>query len=848
MKRTAPEPVERAVGRWVWSADIPWLPDLLDDGGRSTVSGHPLHEAFGRQMAMIRAIASAAPEGSAIQLRFITTDDHPIHGDGQIRILLLGSAKRESDARNLARLVTAVLPGEFSMTARSPADTINHLREMSPRDPQLSQIAEVRRDIDTVDPFVDLDMAERDYNQPVVLPWTWSAQAMLSSLALLRDQPGTTMLGVHLEPRRTVSADLLGYLEREVVGFRQQGEGTAENPLMAAGWNAYRRWLRELPRAALHLRTFVYSNLPLASGVPEAIGVDLTRNWETLGVGSFTGTFQIAKPKSQTELLLALDLLECVAPVWAPPERPELTELLFLFEPTEASIAFRLPVTAKGGLPGVTTARLSGMPAGVVKRTTQESRRIVLGDSLSGGTYEITIEELNRHVLVAGLPGFGKTTTVQTILNQLHRDHGIPFLVIDPAKSDYEALRASCSPFRRIAFTPDSVAFNPFTVPRGSTVAAHGGRVLAAFDAALRLSEFSPGAWMILGRAIFQSYRSAGIGRAPTMRSVFAAIGDTIRRARYGRESTMDLQALLLGRIEYLVTGPLGNALLGDANTGIDWDDLLASPTVIELKAFAGPQERALVFALLMAGLVSYREANPTPEGLSHVTVLEEAHRFLGADSSNSEGIRLFADAIAELRGSGEGFIVVDQAPSMLHPSVNKFTGSKITHRLVEQDERKKMGETMLLDDRQQEDLARLPAARAAVFTSESDGPSVVNVRATTNTRIARQPPDSETLSDGGRIEALYCLGCRYMCVGIAGLAAVKSRSAEVTGLRGLSLVKRSLDLTNGHSATARCLSAHIVGARHRGQLTQMRAELDVIDSFLARSTPDTDIRKGDGT
>jgi hypothetical protein len=834
MKRIPPEPAERAVGRWVWSADIPWLPDLLDDGGRSTVSGDPLMEAFGRQMGMIRAVASAAPTGSALQLRFISSEDDAQRGDAQIHILLLGSAKRETDARQLARLVAAVLPGEFPLAARTAEDTISLLKEVTPRDPELSQIAEVRRDIDTLDPFIEMDMAEHDYNQPLLLPWVWSAQAMLSSLTLLRDQPGITMLGVHLEPRRTLSADLLGFLEREVAGFRQQAQGPAENPLMVAGYHAYRRWLRELPRAAVHLRPFVYSSVPLASGVPEAIGVDLTRNWETYGPTGYSGTFRIARPRNQNDLLLALDLLECVAPLWDTPSSPELTELMFLFEPTEASVAFRFPVTAKGGLPGVTTARLSGMPAGVVKRSTRADRRIMLGDSLAGGEYDITLEELNRHILVAGLPGFGKTTTVQSILVQLAANHGIPFLVIDPAKSDYEALRTHCPSFRRVSFGPDAVAFNPFSIPTGSTTAAHGGRVLAAFDAALRLSEFSPGAWMILGRAIFQAYRSAG-NSAPTMRSVFAAIGDTIRRARYGQLNEMDLQAMLLGRIEYLVSGPLGNALLGGPTAGVDWAELMSRPTVVELKGFAGPQERALMFALLMAGLVSYREANPTPEGLSHVTVLEEAHRFLGFDSGNSEGVRLFADAIAELRGSGEGFVVVDQAPSMLHPSVSKFTGSKITHRLVELAERQIMGATMLLDERQQEDLARLPAARAAVFTSEADGPSVVNVRAISNTRVRREPPDSQTLGMTSEIEPLYCLGCQYMCLGPAGLPAIRPRLGEINRFKGVRLVTGALELADGDEAAARCVSARLIAIRSKADLSVMRAELDIVDRYLAR-------------
>ena len=293
------------------------------------------------------------------------------------------------------------------------------------------------------------------------------------------------------------------------------------------------------------------------------------------------------------------------------------------------------------------------------------------------------------------------------------------------------------------------------------------------------------------------------------------------------------MKALLLGRIEYLATGPLGHALLGASSSGIDWADLLSRPTVIELKTFAGPQERALMFALLMAGLVSYRESHPTPDRLSHVTVLEEAHRFLSADSGNSEGVRLFADAIAELRGSGEGFIVVDQAPSMLHPSVTKFTGSKIAHRLVEPEERAAIGSSMLLDARQQEDLARLPSARAIVFTSEAEGPVVVDIVAHTNTRVERVPADGTSLGRTRSFEPLFCLGCRFMCYGEAGAASLGGHLESIRYLAGRELLERAWELSGQRPATARCLSARVAAVRHVGNIGGLRTELDAIDQHL---------------
>lgn len=793
--------------------------------------GDPVLEAYSRQQGMIRAIASAAPEGSAVQLRFTSFGE----GDdgSQIRIQLFGIATRQSDARRLARLMLAVFPGEIPLVAASAAQTAETLDQHTLANPQLTQVAEIRRDLDTVDPFLDLGLSELEYARPLLLPWAWSRQSMLGSLSLIREQPGMCGFAVHVEPRRQVSQDLIAFLETEARAYHQQDQAS-ENTLIHAGRTAYRRWLRELPRSAVHLRTFLFSSEPLAAGLAEAVGVDLTPAWVSEGQYAFAGASRVEQPRDQTELYLALDLLEGVAPSWAVPEQPELAELLFLFEPYEASIPFRLPVTPLGGLPGITTSRLSGIPSGTVRRHGSSAATVTIGENLNGGGLHITLDELNRHVLVAGLPGFGKTTTVQAIVAQVHRDHGVPFLVIDPAKADYAALRSSCPSLNRVRLTPETPAFNPFATPAGVSPLSHGGRVLAAFDSALHLSTQSPGAWMILGRAIFRAYREAPVGRAPTMRSVFAGIGETIRRARYAPESSRDISAMLLGRIEYLTAGPLGDALMAASDGGIDWESLLATPTVVELQGFSGPQERALVFSLLMAGLVSYREAHPTPGRLSHVTVLEEAHRFLGVEGGVNEGVRLFADAIAELRGSGEGFVVVDQAPSTLHPSVNKITGSKIVHRIVDAHERVLVGTAMLLDPGQQGDLARLPPARAAVFTADSEGPTVVNVTAVTETTRVPELPDADTLAPGATVDPLYCVGCGYMCTGKAGARRAVSAADELRGLGPGERVVRAYDLTGSDPAGARCISARIAGLRAGSSVDKLHGELDVIDRTLA--------------
>ena len=48
----------------------------------------------------------------------------------------------------------------------------------------------------------------------------------------------------------------------------------------------------------------------------------------------------------------------------------------------------------------------------------------------------ISLDELQRHVLICGVTGSGKTVTSFHVLRHLWRDHRVPWLVIEPVKGD----------------------------------------------------------------------------------------------------------------------------------------------------------------------------------------------------------------------------------------------------------------------------------------------------------------------------------------------------------------------------------------------------------------------------
>ena len=115
-------------------------------------------------------------------------------------------------------------------------------------------------------------------------------------------------------------------------------------------------------------------------------------------------------------------------------------------------------------------------------------------------------------------------------------------------------------------------------------------------------------------------------------------------------------------------------------------------------------------------------------ERLKHITVLEEAHNLLrrtsteqASESANLQGksVEMLANAIAEMRTYGEGFVIADQAPGLLDLSVIRNTNTKIIMRLPDRADRELVGRAANLNDDQIIELAKLPCGVAAIYQNE---------------------------------------------------------------------------------------------------------------------------------
>ncbi len=402
---------------------------------------------------------------------------------------------------------------------------------------------------------------------------------------------------------------------------------------------------------------------------------------------------------------------------------------------------------------------------------------VVLGEVLDGNrstgyTYSIERREFTKHGLIAGVTGSGKTTTVFSLLDQLYQQgRGTPFLVIEPAKTEYRALLQAtgrfpqlriytlgderCAPFR----------LNPFAFAIGDAqhrihVQTHIDFLKAVFNAAFVLYAPMP---YVLETCLHEVYVDKGWDLAgsinqrlpfaqqgnelqwpvfPTLGDLYGKVDEVVDRLGYEDRIAMDVKAGLKARIGSLRLG--GKGFMLDCRYSVPMHELVACPTILEMAPIGNEDEKAFVIGLLLTALYEHliirhqmAAAASTPggkraTGLVHLTVLEEAHRLLknvstevSTESANNRGqaVETFTNMLSEIRSYGEGVLIAEQIPTKLAPDAIKNTNLKIVHRLLAGDDREVLAATMNMSEEQSRFLTTLRAGQAIVHAEGADRP-----------------------------------------------------------------------------------------------------------------------------
>ncbi|MDD6488474.1 MAG: DUF87 domain-containing protein [Clostridia bacterium] len=351
-------------------------------------------------------------------------------------------------------------------------------------------------------------------------------------------------------------------------------------------------------------------------------------------------------------------------------------------------------------------------------------------------TVSLEMNSLASHTFITGSTGSGKSNTVYRIINQA-RKNGANFLVIEPAKGEYKNVFGNHKDVSVYGTNPDIsplLKINPFSFPKGIHILEHLDRLVEIFNVCWPMYAAMPA---VLKNAVEKSYEDCGWDLTeseniygdnlyPQFSDVARNVKAIIDSSEYDTENKGAYKGSLLTRLNSLTNGINGLIFTDDE---ISMEALFDENVIVDLSRVGSSETKSLIMGMLVLKLQEYRMLQGDMNApLKHITVLEEAHNLLKRTSTEQtsetanllgKSVEMIANAIAEMRTYGEGFIIADQSPGFLDMAAIRNTNTKIIMRLPDISDRELVGKAANLNENQITELAKLPCGVAAVYQNE---------------------------------------------------------------------------------------------------------------------------------
>lgn len=398
---------------------------------------------------------------------------------------------------------------------------------------------------------------------------------------------------------------------------------------------------------------------------------------------------------------------------------------------------------------GLPTRSVHGLPViehtefgrNVPDEAMPDEDKMNLGEIYHMGKPESADLILNRqamasHTFITGSTGTGKSNAVYHLLDEITKNGQTTFLVVEPAKGEYKNVFGNCTDVQVFGTNPREtplLRMNPFAFPENIHILEHIDRLVEIFNACWPMYAAMP---VVLKDAIERSYQKVGWdlrnsesekGVFPTFFDLLDILPGVIEESHYSKDTQSDYVGALCTRVKSLTNGIYGSVLCAE-DALID-EALFDCNVIVDLSRVGSMETKSLLMGILVMKLQEYRMCSSGMNSrLRHVTVLEEAHNLLrktsaeqSQEGANLQGksVEMLANAIAEMRTYGEGFIIADQAPGLLDMSVIRNTNTKIILRLPDEEDRKLVGKSAALKEAQIDELSKLPLGVAAVYQNE---------------------------------------------------------------------------------------------------------------------------------
>lgn len=482
----------------------------------------------------------------------------------------------------------------------------------------------------------------------------------------------------------------------------------------------------------------------------EELEYEMLRTKKMLYQGCFTVSLSVTAESEET--------LQAVTSILSGVMKQERIHLTWGVKPAAAMLGYAeeilpfllFPTREYAGFAFVENETFSLMPP---KQDGLEIGHVLWNDE-PVSKFSLPGQMLNRHAFIAGMTGAGKTNTLFNMIEGL----GLPFLVIEPVKGEYRALRGHYPEMNVWVMKTaggdgtEILRVNPFWFPEHANLAFHIDSMKTILSSAFELSAAMPN---ILEQCLYRVYVKAGwdlitnenLYRGelpeeylyPDFDDLCNEIEEYLDHAEFGEEVMGNYKGALLTRMRSFVNGFKG--ILLNTSEHPDYAAMMDGRNVIELEGLADDADKCLVMGTILVQYYEFLKLHfqdtDKERPLKHLFVIEEAHRLFKntVKRDNTEGpdptgqlVESLGNIMAEIRAFGEGMLIVDQSPAKIAEDVVKNSATKIIHRLDHEKDVKMIRASLLLHGEGQS-VPALKQGEALVRTEGMLRPCKVKMR-----------------------------------------------------------------------------------------------------------------------
>lgn len=344
----------------------------------------------------------------------------------------------------------------------------------------------------------------------------------------------------------------------------------------------------------------------------------------------------------------------------------------------------------------------------------------------------LNLQSLSMHTFITGGMRSGKTNTVSQMLYKLNKK-GVHFLVIDPTKGEYKHIlsKENMKVYGMNPHVGSLLRINPFKFPLGIHVLEHIEYLVELFNICWMLPAVMTG---VLKKVLEKLYEHAGWNLNtsenkciklvfPTFKDLLDEFVSTMADEVFPQNDKKDYLNILNMKVEPLTRNLYGslfdNEELGD-------EILFENDVIVDLSCMGAVEIKVMIIRTILMRLQEYRKSiGAMNSQLKHVTVLEEAYSLLnkssrGQDSqysywqrSNSE---ILSSIIEDGGKSGEGFIIVEEAPALIDMRILRSISTTIVLRTLNPEDRERVGQLINLNANQVGELSKLSTGVAVIY------------------------------------------------------------------------------------------------------------------------------------